>query len=337
MTIHTGINVLISILPVIAFLLALILLDSFKLVRIASVASAIVAGIIAALGCYFINSRLMAAFEWNGGSYFQFAAPVVEETVKAAYIVFLLHSKRIGFLVDAAIYGFALGAGFAIIENVQYIAMMPGAAVVIWIIRGFGTAVMHGGATALFAVLSKSMVDRRGSENLILFLPGLLLAMIIHSAYNHFFLSPEISAAGVMLILPLIMLLIFYRSERALRSWLGISFDTDQELYEMLITGDIAESKAGRYLISLRDHFPGEVVADMFCMLRLHLELSIRAKGILLMRESGFESPMDPRVKETFRELEFLERNVGKTGLLAVMPLLRWSSRDLWQLYMLGK
>jgi 3'-phosphoadenosine 5'-phosphosulfate sulfotransferase (PAPS reductase)/FAD synthetase len=140
-----------------------------------------------------------------------------------------------------------------------------------------------------------------------------------------------------MLVLPLVMLLIYYRSERSLRSWLGISFDTDQELYEMLTTGDITESKAGRYLISLKDHFPGEVVADMFCMLRLHLELSIRAKGILLMRESGFESPPDRQVKETFQELEFLEKSVGKTGRLAVMPLLRWSSRDLWQLYMLGK
>ena len=337
MTIHTGISILVSILPVLAFLFALIILDSFKLVRFVSIVSAIGAGFIAALACYFINSRLMTAFDWNGGSYYRFAAPLIEETAKAAYIVYLLHSKRIGFFVDAAIYGFALGAGFAIIENLQYITLMPGAAAIIWIIRGFGTAVMHGGATALFAVLSRGLINRRESENIALFLPGLLFAIIIHSAYNHFFLSPAISAAGVMLLLPLVMLLIFYRSERSLRSWLGISFDTDQELYEMLTTGDITDSKAGRYLISLKDHFPGEVVADMFCMLRLHLELSIRAKGILLMRESGFESPPDPQVKETFEELEFLEKSVGKTGRLAVMPLLRWSSRDLWQLYMLGK
>ncbi len=337
MTINTGINVLISILPVLAFLFALIILDSFKLVRFGSVASAIGAGIIAALACYFINSRLMATFEWNGGSYYRFAAPPIEEAFKAAYIFYLLHSKRIGFLVDGAIYGFALGAGFAIIENLHNITVMPGAAVIIWIIRGFGTAVMHGGTTALLAVLSKGIVDRRESDNIVFFLPGLLLAILIHSAYNHFFLSPALSAAGIMLVLPAIMLLIFYRSERSLKDWLGISFDTDQELYEMLTTGDITESKAGRYLISLKEHFAGELVADMFCMLRLHLELSIRAKGILLMRESGFEPPSDPQVKETFRELEYLEKSVGKTGRLAVMPLLRWSSRDLWQLYMLGK
>jgi RsiW-degrading membrane proteinase PrsW (M82 family) len=335
--INTGINVLISILPVLAFLFALIILDSFKLVRFGSVAVAIGAGVIAALACYLINTRLMMAFEWNGGSYYRYAAPLIEETVKAAYIVYLLHSKRIGFFVDGAIYGFSLGAGFAIIENIQRIAMEPQGAVIIWIIRGFGTAVMHGGTTALLAVISKGIIDRRESENIVFLLPGLVIAVLIHSAYNHFFLSPALSAAGVMLGLPLVMLLIFHRSERSLKSWLGVSFDTDQELYEMLTTGDFTESKVGRYLISLKEHFPGEVVADMFCMLRLHLELSIRAKGILLMRESGFESPPEPSVRETFQELEFLERSVGKTGRRAVMPLLRWSSRDLWQLYMLGK
>jgi RsiW-degrading membrane proteinase PrsW (M82 family) len=336
-TIHTGISILVSILPVLVFLLALILLDSFKLVGFRSVTLAIGAGVVAALVCYFANTRLMAAFEWNGGSYNRYAAPVLEETVKAAYIVYLIHSKRIGFFVDAAIYGFALGAGFAIIENLQCIAAMPGATAFIWIIRGFGTAVMHGGATALFGVLSKGFLDRHDSASAAHYLPGLLFAFVIHSAYNHFFLSPALSAAGIMILLPVAMFLIFHRSERSLRHWLGISFDTDQELYEMLTTGDITQSKTGRYLMSLKDHFPREVVADMFCMLRLHLELSIRAKGVLLMRQSGFEPPPDPRVKETFEELEYLERNVGTTGRFAVMPLLRWSSRDLWQLYMLGK
>ena len=337
MTIQTGISILTSILPVMAFLLALILLDSFKLVRFGSIAAAIGAGTAAALACYLVNSWLLSSFEWNGASYYRYAAPIVEESAKSAFIVYLLLSKRIGFLIDAAIYGFALGAGFAVIENLQFVAVMPDATVIVWIIRGFGTAVMHGGTMALFAVLAKTLIERDGRARLTSIIPGLVLAYAIHSLYNHFFLSPALSAAGVMLLLPLVMLLIFHRSEASLRHWLGISFDTDQELYEMLTTGDITQSKVGAYLISLKDHFPAEVIADMFCLLRLHLELSIRAKGILPMRESGFSPPPDPGVSETFSEIEFLERSIGKTGLLAVMPLLRWSSRDLWQLYMLGK
>ena len=57
----------------------------------------------------------------------------------------------------------------------------------------------------------------------------------------------------------------------------------------------------------------------------------------ILMRDAGFDVPVDPSIGETFEELSYLERSIGRTGKLAIMPVLRWSSRDLWQLYMLGK
>jgi protease PrsW len=69
----------------------------------------------------------------------------------------------------------------------------------------------------------------------------------------------------------------------------------------------------------------------------VHTELALRAKGILLMRESGFDVPVDEPTREKFAELEYLEKSVGKTGLLALRPLLHMSHKDLWQLYMLGK
>jgi hypothetical protein len=75
----------------------------------------------------------------------------------------------------------------------------------------------------------------------------------------------------------------------------------------------------------------------MLCLLHIHLELSIRAKGLLLMRETGHEPPLDPEIAEKFAELRYLEKSIGKTGRLTILPILRWSSRDLWQLYMLGR
>jgi hypothetical protein len=35
------------------------------------------------------------------------------------------------------------------------------------------------------------------------------------------------------------------------------------------------------------------------------------------------------------RELRYLEEAVGRTGLLALKPILRRTSRDLWQVYLL--
>jgi len=76
-------------------------------------------------------------------------------------------------------------------------------------------------------------------------------------------------------------------------------------------------------------------MVDLVCYLRLYLELSIQAKGILLMRQAGFEAPVDPEVKEKFEELRQLEKNIGATGKLALLPFLHTSTRDLWQLHML--
>ena len=91
------------------------------------------------------------------------------------------------------------------------------------------------------------------------------------------------------------------------------------------------------FLVELRERFPSPTVVDMVCLLRLRLELSIRAKGILMARQSGFEVPADPDMEGRFTELRFLERSIGKTGLLAMLPLFHFSDRDLWQYHMISK
>jgi hypothetical protein len=87
----------------------------------------------------------------------------------------------------------------------------------------------------------------------------------------------------------------------------------------------------------VRSRFAPEEIVDMMCLLRLRGELAIRAKGILLMREAGFDAapPPDPSVKAKFAELRYLEKSIGRTGLLALRPFLHTSTRDLWQLNML--
>ena len=55
------------------------------------------------------------------------------------------------------------------------------------------------------------------------------------------------------------------------------------------------------------------------------------------MRENGFEAPVDPATRDAFDEMRFLEKSIGRTGVLALKPMLAMSHKDLWQLYMLGK
>ncbi len=327
----------VSLLPVFVFLISLVIFDSYKLLKFRSLNIAIVFGFISAGASYFLNTELMSVWDVDLDIYSRYAAPFFEELFKAACVFYFIKTKKTGFMVDSAIVGFAAGAGFASVENIYYLTTVQDTNLFIWIIRGFGTAVMHGGTTAIYAVITKFAVDRYKREKLHLFLPGLGISYSIHSIFNHFFLPPLISTLVLLIVFPLLLINIFWYSEKLTKSWLGVGFDTDMELLKAIKSGKLSETKVGIYLKSLKQSFPGEVVVDMLCMLRLHLEFAMSAKGILLAKEAGLPVTPAPGIKEKFEELRYLEKSIGKTGMLAVSPILHTSSRDLWQLHMLNQ
>ncbi len=331
-----AIHALLGLLPVVCFLAVLVWLDSYKLVRVRLVLGTIGLGCVAAALSYPINSAGLQVIHIDFVSYTRYAAPVLEESLKALIIVMLIRHNRIGFLVDAAILGFAVGAGFAILENLFYLQLIPETRLGTWIVRGFGTALMHGGATAIFAVVSHALVGQKMTLGAIPFLPGFAVASVTHSVFNHFFFSPIINTLTVLISLPLLLVFVFQKSERSVADWLGSGFDADTELLHMINSGEFSGSKIGLYLHSLKEKFEGPVVVDILCYLRLHIELSIRAKGLMMMRESGFMNKTGEETKAKLEEMKYLDKSIGTTGKLAIKPFIRMSREDLWQFYMLS-
>ncbi len=328
-------KLLIGLIPVVIFLTILIMYDSFKLVNYKSIIKTLLFGVLAALICLQVNQWLLAKFDFGYDFYTRYGAPLIEEMIKGIIIIYLIRSTNIGFLVDAAIFGFAIGTGFAIIENIYHFQSSDLDAFV-WIIRGLGTAVMHGAATAIFAVVSKYLVDRHLNMRIYIFLPGLIIAIVIHSIFNHRTIGPEYVTIIQLLVLPLLFWAIFTQSEKALNRWLEMGLDTEVGLLEFLTSGTISQTKVGDYLDSLKKSIPGEKIADMICYLRTYLELSIRAKGILLMQQNGFKITLEQDIKDKLEELKFLESSIGKTGKRALSVIFRADPKELWQLFLLN-
>ena len=324
----------IGLLPVIVFLFMLLALDSYKLVRLRLVVAVLAAGALAAVLGMQVNGVIAERFDLSFAQLTRYAAPPVEETLKAAVIVFLLRMHRVGFLIDAAICGFAVGTGFSVIENLWYLKLLPSAGPGVWLVRGFGTAIMHGGASALFAIVTLALLERHGRIRIRTVLPGLLITVALHSAFNHFFLSPFLSMAGILLVLPPLLYYAFQRSERAVGDWVGRGFDSDTDMLDLIDSDRFDDSPVGRYLASLKGKLDGPMVADVFCYLRLHTELALRAKGQLMLRESGFVAPPDPDLRAKLGELDYLRKSIGRTMLLAVHQHLRMSHKELWQITM---
>ena len=328
---------LLGLLPALGLLAVLVYLDGYKLVRLRAVVGLLACGAAIAAASYALNRLFLERFPMPLPLFSRYVAPVSEELLKALVLVALVRAHRVGFLVDAAICGFAVGTGFGVAENLYYVHLLPGAGPGLFLVRGFGTALMHGGATAIVGVLGLASLERRPDAWVRAFLPGLLLAVVLHSAFNHFFLSPLLSTSGIVLVLPILFQAIFTRSERSLGEWIGRGFDADAAMLELINSGHFAGSPAGRYLHALKDRFTGPAVADLLCYLRLHVELSLRAKGVLLMRESGFDPPVDEATREAFAELQYLEKSIGRTGLRAIRPIMGMTGKELWQLYMLDR
>lgn len=326
-----------GLLPVLVFLIALVYLDSYKLVSLKIVLSAVIAGAALTVAGYFLNGFLLERLAVEFGVFTRYVAPATEEILKALVVVCLFRSNRIGFLVDAAILGFAVGAGFALAENLFYLYSFERTHVAVWLVRGFGTAIMHGGVTAIFAILSQTITERNMKINPLRYLPGLLAAIALHSLFNHFVLPPVLMTTAVLLVLPPLLYGVFRKSAEHMHEWLELDFDADARLLQQINCGEFAESKIGRFLHDLRMRFEGPVVVDMLCYLRVYTELALRAKGVLLMRENGLDVAVGERTQEKFAELAYLENSIGKTGLLAMRPFLHMTRKDLWQLYVLEK
>ena len=325
----------IGLLPVLIFLLVLLFMDSYKLVRLRVVLWVIFAGALLPFAGYLINGFVIELSGWDLPDHTRYAAPAIEECLKACVMVYLFRTHRIGFLVDSAIFGFAVGTGFALVETFYYLYMVPDARMLVWVVRGFGTAIMHGGVMALFGVMAQLLTERSMRINPVLYLPGLIVAITLHSIFNHFPGTPVLTTLGTLLVLPTILIIVFRKSARSMHAWLELDFDEDVRLLQQINSGQFAATNIGRFLEDLKQKFPGTVVVDMLCYLRLYTELALRAKGLLLMRENGFNAPVGERTREKFEEMRYLEKSIGKTGCLAMSPFLQMTRKDLWQLYML--
>lgn len=328
----------IALAPVLLFLAGLVQLDGHKLLRVRTMLAMVAAGAAAGIASYFANNLAYAHFSGDFTAFSHFVSPWVEEALKAVLLVFLVRTRRVGLPVDAGIAGFAIGTGFALIENLYYLTSRPDAALAVQIIRGFGTAIMHGGTMTVMAMISVTLYDRRPQGGPVLLLPGYVAAVALHAAFNYLLVWPMLATLAMLVVLPLVIYLVFARSERALRDWLDTGLDSSVQLLESINSGAFLDSNSGRYLQALREHFRGEDLADMLCLLRVHGELALRAKGVLLMRESGLEElPLDAETRGKLAELAELKRSIGRVGMLALRPLLMASGKDIWELRLLGK
>jgi len=329
-------NFIAGTIPVFLLLLALIYLDSFKLIKKNDIVLCIIYGIATGFVLYYLNLYLLSSYFADFYSYAKSVAPFIEEIIKAILIIILIKRNKIGFMIDGAILGFAIGSGFALIENIFYLNSLMDTNIFIWIVRGIGTSVMHGGATALFAIICMYFYNKSEKLNFLGIILGSLIAIAIHWIYNQFWINPVWSASLTFIIIPSLIIIIFNLNGISLRKWLEVEFSSEISMLQSLRKGEFSTTKAGKYFNTIKSRFSKEVIVDMLCFIQLYLELSIKTKSIILLKEAGFPVEPETDIRSKLKELETLQKSIGKTGYLAISPILRMKKRDMWKIHFLN-
>jgi len=321
---------LISLVPVLLYLLLIKGLDGFSLARWTKMVECTVWGVVTCLICYFLGRVVDSDSE---GLF-----PLLEEIIKCLPLVVAIHRKRSAFFAETLIYGAAIGAGFALLENVFYIAMSEQFTMGDAILRGFGTALLHMGCTALLATLVLLML-RSASETplairVILTLDAILPSFGVHYLYNLFLLPEFLQMVLVVLIIVSAILGIYAIDEKVIHGWLDLCINNDINLYTSIKEGNLKTTNAGQYLMMAKDRFQPEVFFDILCYLGLYLEISIAAKSRMIMKEAEMDMPIsEEEHKENaakFAELKSLRKSIGTAGILFLSPLVNAKAADEW-------
>lgn len=330
---------LIAMAPVLLLLLVFDRLDVFNLIPMRDIALLTLAGATLALFSYFANLSVMHGFPIGLTSYSRYVAPVIEETMKAAPIVFLFARNRLGFKLDAAIAGFAVGAGFSVAENLWYLITLDETNVTDWLIRGFGAAIMHGAATALFAVISHEWSEKQAESAAaqyrfqpLLFVPGLLAAMVVHSIFNHFPTQPLVAMVLTLLLAPMTIFLTLARSERATRQWLANDAAAHRQMLEDIRAGRFHDSKVGGALREQLGEARNIGAEEVMSYVELKIELVLRAEELILASHQGGAAAPGADELDKFERLDVMEQRFGKAIVAAIGSRIGFTRNDLYEL-----
>ena len=328
-----------ALVPVLILLAVFVWLDAFALMRLHEVVILLVLGGFAALASYPVSGRLIDALPLGFSGYSRFVAPWIEEAIKGVVVLGLFWFNRIGYKLDAVISGFAIGAGFSVVENIIYLTVFPQFGTGTWLVRGLGTAVMHGTTLAVLATIAHQLSERETREragefnfNLLWFLPGYLVAVALHAAFNQFPDRPLIAMLGALVVAPIVIMAIFHFGAVEAERWLNGDHARHKQQLEALRSGSWPETAATPRIVALAGRLGPEGTKRVRRYWELQAWLVAEAEETMIEEAEGDAQFDEDAIRAALHEMAGLERALGKTSAIALKALLPFSRNDYWEL-----
>jgi RsiW-degrading membrane proteinase PrsW (M82 family) len=179
------ISLLIAIVIPLLFLYVVFQLDLYRTGSFKWVVAILGSGCLAYGLAYLINSRLRMYGLITSNNLVRYLAPFLEEILKISTLIILIRQTKFTYFIDGAIYGFAAGIGFAVLENIEYILAFANAGFGVAITRVISTNLVHASASAIVGIFVGIGILEKPIKRVRIYLSGLLLAIFLHFVFNN--------------------------------------------------------------------------------------------------------------------------------------------------------
>lgn len=254
------------------------------------------------------------AFSWT----VVWVAPVVEELIKSLALIYLGRRPDFTYFVDGAIYGFAAGIGFSILENFFYISQAASASQgpLLVVSRSFSTCLMHGSASALVGVAVGRFRYGRGRTRILSAILGWGAAIALHVTFNRvvtFWQGSALLIGSVGLGLAgvgLISLFIRWGLAEEKR-WIDEKLGMDLRVTkgEKALVGELQDLE--HLLAPIRERFGKEKANLVADFLLKQAQLGIKQKSSEMAGDPALKQQVEEQVAALRVEIDALRRQVG--------------------------
>jgi RsiW-degrading membrane proteinase PrsW (M82 family) len=327
-------SLIIAVLIPLAFLLGIWALEIYAQSRWRTIALAMAWGIGAfGLASVFHNALL----HYNALNFEQVAllsAPVTEEALKALLIVGLASRLALAYAVDGTAYGFAIGTGFAMAENIDYVFSHPDRALPVALTRALSVSLMHATTTGLVGTAAGSSQYLSHRAQLWRVGLSLMLAMLVHALFNKLVLDLE----GVPLLVValamglagtgLIVLLIQRSLKQEQRSLAA-------ELAQVTSAGELAAAANPPQIAQLLARYRGTIDRERAELIRQYVVLQAR-RGMLLRSAALNQRPdvaayLQGEIMRAEQQLNALRSSMGLYTWVWLRTVLPSEDSRVWQ------
>jgi hypothetical protein len=266
----------------------------------------------------------------------RYSAPIIEEILKGLILWYLVSRPRFTYFVEGAVYGFAAGIGFAIVENFQYIQAAGDAGLMLAISRVISTNLIHATTTSTLGIfLGQARFEKSWMRRILVGSAGLLIAMLIHIGFNNLVTRVDsglllLYAAACGLASAGLIVFIIKRGLKTGKVWLEESLG----MTDRVTSGEAAVvtrmESVDDILKPLAERFGDKKASQIKDFLTKQARLGFMRKSVERLSDERMKRGTEEEIAKLREQVDIARRSVGSYAMLYLRHTFPEDSSPMW-------